>query len=124
MDFYKKMVQNLDDVPVRQDGKYEPFLQYDMRPTYGVYFDEVYGTPLQPPSKPFAIPDSGCNRVFYSPDSNSVVPLVKQSGNVDFVGYDSPGPGVIRYASIAMNQKMNPTNPFMGYPKLPAIIRR
>jgi len=121
MEFYGKMVQNLDEMQVREDGEYEPYVEYDNRPTYGVFFDEVYGKPLRPPGKPHFIPDSGCNQAFQSPYSSLLVPTIKQADNVNYGMYYSPGPGIARYAAFSKSD-LN-ANPFIKYPTLPSIIK-
>jgi hypothetical protein len=130
MEFYSKMIENLDELQVREDGEYEPFIQYDIRPTYGpgVFFDEVYGEPLRNPRKPpYFLPDSGCNKVFQSPYSNIVLPHIKQGENVNYGMYDSPGPGIARYASFPTSKYNNDekvANPFTKYPSLPTILKK
>lgn len=123
MEFYGKMISNLGDMPVREDGEFEPYVQYDTQPTYGVFFDEVYGTPLRAPRRPYAIPDSGCNRAFQSPYSNMLVPAVKSNNSVDYVAYDSPGPGIVRYATFPTDPRVKISTPFTNSPTLPAVIK-
>lgn len=126
MEFYAKMFENLGELQVREDGEYEPFVQNDSLPTYGVFFDEVYGKPLRPPRKPYFIPDSDCNKAFQSPYSNLVVPMIKQGENVNYAMYDSPGPGIARYATFPTEKYNNDNliaNPFTKYPSLPNVIK-
>jgi len=124
------MFRGLDDVPVREDGEYEgitlPY-PFENKPTYGIYFDEVYGTPLALPKRRELPPQTSCsNAAFKSPFANENIPLVKQSRSGDnpmLLAYDSPGPGQVLYTPI-FSPGSSYSNPLYGPKSLPPIVKR
>lgn len=133
MDYYHNMFRGLDDVPVRNDGEYEDYnvftlpYPFENKPTYGLYFDEVYDTPLAMPKRKELPPQLSCsNAVFRNPNSNVNIPLVKESrsGNKPYLlAYDSPGPGQVRYTPVFMPSSSY-SNPLVGPKSLPPVVKR
>ncbi len=128
MDYYNNMFRGLDDMPVREDGEYEgitlPY-PFENKPTYGLFFDEVYDTPLALPKRKELPQQLSCsNAVFRNPNANQNIPLVKESRSGQYLlAYDSPGPGQVRYTPIFMPSSSY-SNPLVGPKSLPPIVKR
>lgn len=129
MEYYRNLVRGLDDAPVRADGEYEgitlPYPFEDL-PTYGLFFDEVYNTPLAMPN-PKRIPPSqqlATLGAFQNPNANSIIPMVinSRSNNPQLIAYDSPGPGIVRRTPVFTTSSYS--NPLVGPKSLPPIVRR